>query len=57
MGEFLKNPLAEVRGDEGKVTAVQKKKKKKQKKGCLDTVGRLLLSAKWDGPRETPLAR
>jgi len=53
MGEFLKNPLAEVRRVEGMCGQY----KKRHEKGYLNTVGRLLLSIKWDGPHETPLAR
>jgi len=49
----MKNPLAEVRGDEG----MRRTYKKRHEKGYLNTVGRPLPSIKWDGPHETPLAR
>jgi hypothetical protein len=63
MGEFLKNPLAEVRGDEGMWWPYKNTRTHTHthththKKGYLNTVGRLLLSIKWDGPHETPLER
>ena len=52
MGEFLKNPLTEVRRDEG-VRCLYKK----HKKGYVNMVGRLLPRTGWEGPHETPLAR